>query len=93
MSETKEQNQSTPEGRIAMTDRIAEIRAYDDTQCHDPGPKCAEYIRYLLGEVERLNLLNEDKFKTIQAYCKAASEDKAEVERLKARIAELEASK
>jgi hypothetical protein len=27
--------------------------------------------------------LNEDKFRTIQAYCKAASEDKAEIKRLR----------
>jgi len=44
----------------------------------------------LRREVERLNRLNEDKFEHIEAYCKAASEDKAEIERLKAELADAE---
>ena len=41
-------------------------------------------IKAQAAEIENLTKLNEDKFRTIQAYCKAASEDKAEIERLTA---------
>lgn len=34
------------------------------------------------GEIERLTLLNEDKFRHLQAYCKAADEDRATIARL-----------
>lgn len=34
------------------------------------------------GEIERLTLLNEDKFRHLQAYCKAADEDRATMARL-----------
>lgn len=37
-------------------------------------------------ELRRLVALNEDKFSTIQAYCKAASADKAELERVRERL-------
>ena len=40
------------------------------------------HIEKLEGEIDRLSKLNDDKFRTIQAYCKAASEDKAENARL-----------
>jgi hypothetical protein len=37
---------------------------------------------WLQVEIERLTVLNEDKFRTIQAYCKAADEDRARIRRL-----------
>jgi hypothetical protein len=39
-------------------------------------------IKDLKADVERLTLLNEDKFRTIQAYCKAADEDRGRIRRL-----------
>lgn len=46
-----------------LTDeRLREIEQYDDTQCHEPGPQCAEYIRMLLGEVKRLRQGIDDAF-------------------------------
>lgn len=44
----------------------------------------------LRAENERLAALNQDKFRHLQAYCHAATEDKAEIARLAARVRELE---
>jgi len=38
------------------------------------------------AEITRLDRLNDDKHRTIQAYCKAASDDKAEIARLRGEI-------
>ena len=46
-----------------------------------------EELAALRAENERLTRLNEDKFRTIQAYCKAADEDKATNAALRARLA------
>ena len=42
----------------------------------------AELVRERDAEIERLTKLNEDKFRHLEAYCKAAAEDKAKVDRL-----------
>jgi len=42
-------------------------------------------------EIERLRALNEDKHRHLQSYCKAATEDKDEIERLLAENEQLQA--
>jgi len=46
--------------------------------------EAAAKIGKLRAEIERLTKLNDDKFRHIQAYCKAADDDRVEVKRLTA---------
>lgn len=78
------------------------VKHHTDDVCPNDGEKLlpqtwesdarylADRIPQLMEENLQLEKLNTDKFNTIQAYCKAASEDKAETKLLRARIAELE---
>ena len=62
-----------------------EIRDYlQQLAPHVTPRKAARLLREALKEIERLHRLNEDKHRHLQAYCKAASEDKAEIRRLQA---------
>jgi len=59
---------------------------YFRIQKNDAGTEAYQdhYVHDLESEIERLRQLNEDKHRHLEAYRKAASEDKAEVERLRA---------
>ena len=48
-----------------------------------------KWFPFTAEELEKLKQLNEEKFKTIEAYRKAASNDKWEIRQLKQRVEEL----
>jgi hypothetical protein len=81
-----------------MTDsRFEALKQWSEEHPQNPVGECLSSIAGLNQEagilrdkVDRLEKLNEDKYRTIQAYCRAASEDKAEIEKLKRTLAALD---